>query len=102
VFTTSTQSQIQKEIKDYIDQVGGAYSSWYVGISENPRERLFNDHGVIEKTDRWIFRTASSSQIARSIEAYFVDTLGTDGGKGGGDEDARSVYAYKKNSHTTP
>jgi len=31
-----------------------------------------------------------------------VNTLGTDGGTGGGDDSTSSVYAYKKNSHTDP
>jgi hypothetical protein len=63
---------------------------------------LFNGHGVHEKGDWWILRQAQSSASARNIEAYFVNTLGTDGGPGGGDKNAAYVYAYKKAAHTTP
>jgi len=97
-----TEQEIKQEIKEYMDKCGGSYSSWYVGISEDPETRLFTGHSVNKKTDNWIYRTASSSERAREIEAYFVYTLRTDGGPGGGDRDAKAVYAYRKNSHTNP
>jgi hypothetical protein len=100
--TVATQQDIISDIKAHIQKGGGRYRDWYVGITENPRHRLFNDHGVHEKGDWWIYRQASSAAAARRIEDYFVNTLGTDGGLGGGDEDAVYVYAYKKNSHTRP
>ena len=56
----------------------------------------------MEKGDWWIYRQASSSEVAREIESYFVDTLGTDGAPGGGDETTDMVYAYKKAAHTNP
>lgn len=92
---------ITNEIKNHISEGGGAYSDWYVGISKNPRERLFQDHNVDEKKDAWIIRQAESESIAREIEDYFVNTLKTDGERGGGDN-PDSVYAYKKKSHTDP
>ena len=95
------KNTIINEIKNHIDD-GGSYSAWYVGIASNPRQRLFEDHKVNEKTDVWIYRESESSDIARSIEDHFVNTLGTDGGTGGGDDSTNSVYSYKKNSHTDP
>lgn len=97
-----TKQQIIDDIKAHIRKGGGAYKDWYVGISKDARSRLFDGHNVREKGDWWIYRAASSSKIAREIEAYFVNTLGTDGGTGGGGADARQVYAYKKASHTDP
>lgn len=99
---TQSEEEIKREIKEYMHNCGGAYSSWYVGISEDPKDRLFNGHNVDKESDYWIYRTATSSEAARRIEQYFVEILGTDGGAGGGDEDAKAVYAYKKNSHTNP
>ena len=96
-----SESEIKKEIKEFIERNNGGYSSWYVGISENPRERLFDDHNVDEKNG-WIYREASNSEIARRIEKYFIDELGTDGGAGGGDVDAKYVYAYSKKADTNP
>ena len=97
-----SQEKIIKDIKAHIKKRGGKYSSWYVGISEDPKNRLFNGHNVDKDKDVWIYQTASSSEIAREIELYFVDDLGTDGGPGGGDDDAKAVYAYKKKEHTDP
>ena len=95
---TKSETQIKQEIKEFIKKNEGKYPDWYVGISENPEQRL-EQHGV---KDGYIYRTAESSEIARRIEEYFVEELGTDGGEGGGDEDAKSVYAYKKKTHTDP
>lgn len=97
-----TEEQIKTEIKNYMADSGGVYNSWYVGVSKNPKNRLFNDHKVDEKVDSWIYLRAFSSDAARNVEDYFVNTLGTDGDVGGGDEDADYVYAYKKNTHTNP
>lgn len=99
---TMGKQEIINAIKEYIAKGGGGYKAWYVGISKDARDRLFNEHKVREKGDWWIFRTASSSQVAREIEDYFVNTLGTDGATGGGDEAADKVYAYKKAPHTNP
>lgn len=96
-----SEEKIRKDIRNYISRRGGKYPSWYVGISESPRDRLFNQHKVREKNGSWIFRWASSTDVARRIEGYFID-LGTDGAPGGGDVEARAVYAYKKASYTDP
>ena len=96
-----SEEQMEKEIRDHMGEPLSAYKYWYVGITEDARRRLFDEHNVDEKNDRYIWRTASSSDVARRIELYFVE-LGTDGGAGGGDEDAQVVYAYRKQSHTSP
>lgn len=41
--TTSKQAVI-RDIRDHISKEGSGYSAWYVGISESPRDLLFNDH----------------------------------------------------------
>lgn len=96
-----TIQQIKEEIKNYITSSGGSYSNWYVGVASDPRARLFTDHAVQENGDYWIYQTADSSGDARDVEEYFLN-LGCDGGTGGGDSTTKSVYAYKKNSHTNP
>lgn len=98
----SSKQEIITDIRNHILNDGGGYPAWYVGVSKDARARLFNDHGVREQGDRWIYRTANSAQIAREIEDYFINTLGTDGGPGGGDYTANMVYAYKKALHTRP
>lgn len=58
-------------------------SDWYVGIAENPRERLFDEHNVDEENGIWIYEQAISCVVAREIEKLYLDT-GHDGGGGGG------------------
>ena len=93
---------IIKELKDHIANRGGVYSDWYTGVAEDAETRL-DEHGINRKEgDKWAFRTANSSDIAREIEKLFLETLGTDGGQGGGTGATKTVYVYKKNSHTDP
>lgn len=97
-----SESEIKENITGYIWGYGSSYSAWYVGVSENPKGRLFSEHGVKEKGDAWIYQKASNSEMARRVENYFIDVLGIDGASGGGDADAVFVYAYKKKQHTQP
>ena len=93
---------IKKELKDHIASRGGAYHDWYTGIAEGATARL-DEHGVNRKEgDKWAYREAASSDIAREIEKYFTETLGTDGAPGGGSGATKFVYIYKKNNHTDP
>lgn len=93
------EGDIKKEIKAYVEECGGTKTQWYVGIATDARDRLFNDHNVNEDNDYWIYRIASSDTISRRVEKHFLD-LGYDGGDGGGDENTKSVYAYRKTSNT--
>lgn len=98
----SKQSIIQA-IKNYIIKCGGSYlnwNKWYIGIASDPKKRLFRDHRVDESKGNWIYDAAENSFIAREVETYFVNSLGTDGGSGGGDHTTRFVYAYRKTTYT--
>lgn len=94
-----TKAEITREIADYVQRCGGSQSSWYAGIAADPRQRLFNDHNVNEKSGHWTYRKCASSAEARDIEDSFVKG-GMKGGPGGGDGDTTYVYAYKITSST--
>lgn len=91
---------IISEIGSYIQNNGGIFQEWYVGIASDPRERLFVGHKVVENEDAWIYREAMNSNEARIIEKFFLNKLVTGGGSGGGDYNTRFVYTYKKSYHT--
>lgn len=93
-----TATQITQEIDCYIRQNGGGYSQWYAGIATDPRDRLFNDHNVDEKSGAWIYRDCGSENTARQIEKYFLN-LSCEGGAGGGIS-PKFVYAYKTTLNT--
>lgn len=96
------KQEIIEDIKKYILEKKGDYNSWYVGVSSNARNRLFKDHKIKENGDRWIYKTALSSEIAREVERYLLIVLRIDGLVGSGEETAKMVYAYKKAMHTDP
>lgn len=89
-----SKSQIIADIEEHIEDRGGELDQWYVGIAAKPRERVFSDHAVDEKTGKWIWRRASSSAVAREIEKHFLE-LGAAGGTGGGNDETEFVYAYR-------
>lgn len=92
---------IINEFNGHIQQQGGQPSAWYVGITQDIEQRLFGDHKVPKKNHWFIQREAFTSDDARAVEKAFLD-WGCDGGDGGGDDQARFVYAYLKTSITNP
>jgi hypothetical protein len=95
----SAQEAFDK-IKAYIDK-RKPYSNWYVGITSDPKSRLFTDHNVSEEKDAWIYQRCYGNEDARSVESSLL-SYGCDGGSGGGDMTSTYVYAYLKASHTKP
>ncbi len=93
----NTEEQIKQEIQKYIAESGYPYKDWYVGITDDHKERVLNEHNVKEQ---YIYGECSTSEIARKIEIYFIEILGTDGGSGGGDESSIFIYAYHKTENT--
>lgn len=88
------------EILAHIQKQGGSFSSWYCGITENIKNRLFGDHKVPENNHRFTYKKCINSEAARSVEKAFLQN-GCDGGTGGGDDDAVFVYAYLKKTGVT-
>jgi len=97
-----SQQQIYDQIMEHIGKEGGSFSSWYVGIASDPKQRLFNDHQVPTENAWFIYREAFTADDARAVEKYILDNHHTDGGTGGGDNTTKFVYAYKKTVHTNP
>ena len=95
-----TRDSIIRDITKYMEEFGGYYSDWYVGIASSPKERLFDAHNV-EKDggNGWIYLEADTESIAREVESYFINQKKTRGGTGGGTY-PRYVYAYKITSDT--
>jgi len=94
-----TMNDIINDIESKIIQCGGSYATWYVGVTSDPRDRLFKDHNVDEKNDAWIFIDCGAEVTARRVEVCFLDK-GLMGGPGGGDYTTKFVYAYNINDHT--
>jgi hypothetical protein len=97
-----SRDEIIREISDYMEQQGGFPSDWYVGVAEDARNALFEDHNVDWQRGRWIYQPAESFLEAEEISEHFLIVVGTDGEDGNGDFAARQVYAYRKSFRTTP
>jgi len=96
------KGEIIEKISEHIKTRGGLPHDWYVGLSQNPERCLLGNHKVDLDKDKWIYIPTNSEQEAREIEEYFINSIGTDGRLGGGNNGERKVYAYKKASHTEP
>ena len=92
---THTAAQIIEAIETFIEERGGFWPQWYVGIAADANHRLFSDHKVPEHEDVWVYAPAATSRVARQIEAHLIAKHGAQGGTGGGDENTRYVYAYR-------
>jgi predicted GIY-YIG superfamily endonuclease len=85
----STESEIKTAIQGV---VGSNYSSWYIGITANPKQRREQHEADGKDTKYWREWKADSETAARNIEAYFLEK-GMKGGEGGGDKPTY-VYIY--------
>lgn len=94
-----TKDAIINAIKSLISKNGGSYSDYYVGITDNPKERLFEHHKV-SKNGVYDYWEAMGAESARAVEKYCIDQLSADGGTGGGDDYSKYVYVYEKTSYT--
>ena len=84
---------IETEIDVCITKCGKGYREWYVGVADNPDERLFQGHNVSQEGGAWIYRDAGSQAMAKIIEAIF-HKKGCKGGNLSTDKQ-RYVYAYR-------
>ena len=89
-----------KRIRTYMSKFEGDYSDWYVRITKDLDEGLFQLHKV-EENGIWISFGADTDEVAKKVEKYFLDKK-TDANPVVLEEDTRIVYVYKKNSDTTP
>lgn len=96
-----TNQGIHDQVMAHVNKEGSPYSSWYVGIASDPKQRLFSDHGVANENAWWIHREAASANDARAVEMFLIENYKFDGGPGGGDQATNHVYAYRKVSGKT-
>ena len=85
------------EILQFIYREGGDPKTWYVGVSIDPKLRLFDEHQVHYQNDAWIYRTALSESEALQVQAYFLE-FGLTEGEDGWQPGTCAVYAYRKHA----
>jgi hypothetical protein len=92
---------IVMEMLEFIQREGGHRKTWCVGITDDARRRLFDEHQVHYQDHAWIYRSAASEEEAQRVEEYFIE-YGLDGGRGGKRPGSTMVYAYRKGVSTEP
>jgi hypothetical protein len=85
----SIETHLSKSTKKF-------YKDFYIGITDNVDQRLFGYHQVSRTNGWWIYCSADTEEIARQVEAYYLEK-GMDGGKGGGkgEGNTKIVYCYE-------
>jgi len=96
-----TAKQAYNEIKTYMYSYSRLYAFWYVGITATPETRLFNDHRISKRFDKWVCVECTNSESARNTEEALL-RLGCDGGSSGGNKTSNYVYAYFKTPSSKP
>ena len=61
-----------KRIENYMSKFEGDYSDWYIGITKDLDEELFNLH-KFEESGIWISFGADTDEVAKKLEKYFID-----------------------------
>jgi hypothetical protein len=92
---------IVMEMLEFIQREGGHPKTWCVGVTNDPRQRLFDEHQVHYQDDAWIYRTAASEGKALHVQAYFLEFSLIEV-KGDLRSGSRMIYAYRKSINTEP
>ncbi|HEY4323467.1 MAG TPA: hypothetical protein VGN20_05760 [Mucilaginibacter sp.] len=87
------EEEIINAIQAHMSRVGTNPNSWYVGIANNIRKKLFEDRKVSEQNGKWIYRTIENNSDAIEIKKYLISIGLKDEGN---DENGNIVFAYEK------
>ena len=90
---------IIRDITEFMIARGGYYYQWCVGITSEPRKRLFADHNLDEERDVWISRDCGSETTAGEVERHFLES-GCQESTRVGEPSSTHVYLYKISKHT--
>ena len=98
-----TEDEAIEAIKRYIlyHEYRGfdSWFSWYVGITNDPKRRLYDEHKAAIGISYYV--AVESEEVARRVEDKLVNDLKMDGNPGGG-ENPKFVYTFKKTKQTVP
>jgi hypothetical protein len=75
--------QVKYEFLAYIKEFDPTFSNWYVGLADQPRQALFEHHGVRDAEDPWLYKQLLTNRAARTVPAIFHRTP-EDGGRSAG------------------
>jgi len=91
---SGAEEEVINAIRRHMDRFGSNPNTWYVGIAENIRKKLFEDHQVSEQNGKWIYRALESNADAMEIKKHLV-ALGLKGDNND-DENGNIIFAFEK------
>ncbi|KPG01476.1 hypothetical protein IP86_04295 [Rhodopseudomonas sp. AAP120] len=95
--------QVKYEFLAYIKEFDPIFANWYVGLADEPKRALMDQHGVRDSEDPWLYKQLLTNRAARTVQDYFVEHLGTAGARDAPQtEEFDCVYLYKIAEHTRP
>ncbi len=97
--TMGNEKNIIAQIETYINQGGGEYGDWYIGMADNPIDPIMEVtrlHKVA--SHRFTYIETVSNKDAKTVADYFHNVCGMDGNLSEIDagRPCRSLYVYKK------
>ena len=93
--------QVKYEFLAYIKEFDATFANWYVGMSDQPKQALFDIHGVRDAEDPWLYKQLLTNRAARTVQDYFIGHLKTAGVVNADQsENVDCVYLYKIAAHT--
>ncbi len=95
--------QAKFELLAYIKEFDTTFSSWCVGLAANPKQALFDVHGVRDEQDPWLYKQLLRHSAALIVRNHFVEHLGAVGApdsEAADLEDIDCVFLYKIAQHT--
>jgi hypothetical protein len=99
--TSRAADEIYEDIVHHMNKKRAPYYSWYVGITSDWVNRLFNAHQVPRKWHSYIVRQCLNVTDARAVRDA-LHKLGCAGQPDEGDQDTVYVYAYYMTCRTLP
>jgi hypothetical protein len=93
--------QVKYEFLAYIKEFDPTFSNWYVGVADQPRQALFEHHGVRDAEDPWLYKQLLTNRAARPVQPYGSAHRKTAGASPvEQSENVDCVYLYKVAAHT--
>ena len=79
-------------INEFTNFMNGDFSSWSLGLSNDPDKSLFEENNA--KETEWICMQTDDYSVAKEIEKYFIDA-GCNNIPVEGNDSFNCIYAFK-------
>lgn len=86
--------QIKFEFLSYIKEFGGRPQEWHVGCAIDAPSAMFEQEGVDQVRDIWLWKPALSPAAAQIVFRYLTDQLRVQSAKSG--MPGANIFLFKK------